>query len=289
MNGPVFLITVLSLSVVSAAFAVDEPLPTPNWSREAAIEAVDAPAVRESLGVLYHLARTGQDDELMSRTRAISEDATRPAPERDRILHELALGLGELEPGTVGPEVLEFLGDVHSLVRVPHDENPYVGVPLFNIRAAAAGSLAQWQRAATKATPERGFESYTDADTFIEAISGLDSALRIQHIRAARKAFDYTQIEAVVETTPGSADAMTASLLLAELAPTVIDSPSVREHLFVLLGDRELGASAALALARSGNEEVLIKLADLAAGEDSLASRRASMAIDLFLATEGER
>ena len=124
MKGPVFLITALFLSVLSAAVEGDGALPTPNWNRDAAIEAVDRPAVLESLGVLYHLARTGQGDELMSRTRAIAEDRTRPAPERDRILHELALGLGELDPGTVGPDVLEFLGETRSLARVPHDENP---------------------------------------------------------------------------------------------------------------------------------------------------------------------
>ena len=283
MKGPVLLITVFALTAASAGYGSDQSLPAPNWNREAAIEAGDAPAVKETLGTLYDLARTGRGDELMSRVRAIAASKSRPEPERDRILHELALSLGEIEPGLVDSEVLEFLAETRALVRVPHDEQAAMGVPLYNIRAAAAGSLALWQNAASP-SPENSRAPFTGAGSFIETLSALDETSRTQHIRQARESLNYAEIESVIDAAPGQTDAPTASLVMAELSPAVIDSLLVQNRLFGLLADRELGGSAALALARSGDEAVLARLADLAASNEGLASRRASLAIDLFLA-----
>lgn len=289
MNGPVLLITVLILMAASAAYGSGQSLPEPNWNREAAVAASGASAVRETLRPLYELARAGRGGDLLSQARAIAGSSSRPAPQRDRILHELAMGLGELDPGLVGPEVLQFLSETRSLTLVPHDDNPAMGVPLYNIRAAASGSLARWEQAARNPGPGIGRESYSDAGSFFAALSYLDGAARTQFIREARAELDYAQIETIVETAHVRQDPVTASLLLAELSPTVIDSPVVHERLFSLLGDRDLGAPAALALAHSGDESVLKRLADLAASGESLAARRASMAIDLFLAAEDER
>jgi hypothetical protein len=216
--------------------------------------------------------------------QAIAGDTNMPDPTRDQILHNLALALGEFEPGVIGPEVLEYLAETKSRTLVPNEEHPEMGVPLFNIRAAATGSLAEWARVENRKHFEEA-EIYLDPDTFVLSLSDDAGAGIAGRIKAARFQFDPGEIESIVLATPRMADAGTASLVLAELAPEIISRPDATDLLFELLSHRELGATAALVLARNGDEAVLLRLAELAAGDAGLASKRAGLALDAVIAT----
>jgi len=127
--------------------AAEATLPAPNWTRADAVRAVaDAPLESELAG-LFALARDGRDAELLGRLREVAADAERPAPARDALLHGFTLGLGDLAPRSVSDAVLDFLVSVPPATRVPHDDYPLAGVPMWNVAAAARGVLRQWSRA----------------------------------------------------------------------------------------------------------------------------------------------
>jgi hypothetical protein len=122
--------------------------PEPNWSapaaRAAALQA-DANAV---LGPLFDQARLGRDPDLLARLQTLAADERLPVPARERILFDFAQGLGDLPPGAVRPDVLDYLQGYRPRTLVPHPDNDRVGIPLFNIRGATAGSLNAWRRQA---------------------------------------------------------------------------------------------------------------------------------------------
>lgn len=274
------------LLAATAADAADHTLPEPNWNRHAAIESASRADTRTTLESLYLLARQGRGEELMSTVRSIEDDTGWPDPAREKVLYSLALALGEFEPVSIGPEVLEYLLERHSRTLVPHEEHPEMGVPLFNIRAAAAGSLAEWTRYTNHLEVEKAPGKTTvdapDADDFLRSVSATAGIGTAARLRSARSMFNPEELEYIVAATPGMHDTQMASLVLAELSPGILDRPATIDLLFGLLDHRELGATAALLLAGSGSEAVFERLAELASGSDSLAAKRAALTIETF-------
>jgi hypothetical protein len=70
-----------------------------------------------------------------------------------------------------------------------------------------------------------------------------------------------------------------AALAIAQLAPVHLDEQTVQELLFNTLGNRNLGAAAALVLGASAAPEIQERLARIAAGKDGLLRQRATLAI----------
>lgn len=277
------LIASFLLAATSAA-ASDPALPKPTWNRHAASEAASLAETRESLELLFELAREGRSAELMHAVGSIEEDTGWTEPAREKILYSLALGLGDFEPGVIGPEVLKYLAERRSRTLVPHQEHPEMGVPLFNIRAAATGSLAEWERYDNRVQAEKATYKtavpFPDADDFIRSISAGGDAGTAGRIRSARLVYDPAELEFIVATAPTLDDMATASLVLAELSPGILDRPATMDLLFSLLEHRELGATAALVLAGSENETVFERLATLSESGEGLAARRAILAIE---------
>jgi hypothetical protein len=70
-----------------------------------------------------------------------------------------------------------------------------------------------------------------------------------------------------------------AALAIAHLGPARLDEPAVQKMLFSTLGDRNLGAAAALVLGASSNPEIQAQLSEIASKKDGLARQRAVLAI----------
>ena len=282
MNRRLLQIALACLPLAALAGNGGEAMPRPNWTPEAATAVQDSQSARAELAELYGLARSGRSDELHLRVAAIAGGDARPAPERDYILYELALALAEFEPTPGTAETLRLLADTPARTRVPHEESDRYGVPLYNIRAAASGALAAWER---QTRPET--ESLPDPNEFISTLQDHESVTA--RLRAAQEAYTPGEIETLVLASPGLDDPAVAAALLAELAPAVIGRPAVDELLFSLLAHPELGGSAALALAGSHDEAIRERLAIEAVEGDGLAARRAAVALSGVLAEEEAR
>lgn len=313
-------------------------IPEPNWTRPAALEAAQTGAAPAALKPLFQFAREGRQNELLIELAALEGNEDLPVPAREFVLYTFAQGLADLPPGSVGSEVIDHLLAYEPRTFVPHDHHAFAGVPLFNIRAAAAGSAGEWARQsawikstrlleqgakvwleaylAAGSVQRRGFTEALDSATgpqlreigklalervpdsptltIIAARSGmlLGDHLLVQQsisrgngpdlvvaLREASSSFEDWQIKAILKHSMDSAGPVTASLAMAELGPGLIDQPDVVSLLIAKLGDRELGASAALLLSASPDPEVREHLTRLAGKNQGLASRRAALVV----------
>lgn len=118
----------------------------PNWTEHEALQAAGEIDLVTELGPLFERARAGEDASLRGRLEAVATDERWPLPARERLLHAFALGLGDLPPGAAGPESLGYLLDYRPQTLVPHEDHASAGIPLFNIPAAASGSMNLWRR-----------------------------------------------------------------------------------------------------------------------------------------------
>lgn len=138
-----FLLTAALLAVT--ATNARAAIPAPTWDRAQAVAAARVDVVGR-LKPLYALARAGHSEALLSALQAIGNDRSLSDPARERLLHAFTAGLSDLPARAVEPAVLEYLGSIPLRTLVPHPDRPDVGVPLFNVRAAAAGVEAVWTR-----------------------------------------------------------------------------------------------------------------------------------------------
>lgn len=118
----------------------------PNWTKHEALQAAGEIDLVPELRPLFERARAGEDADLRRRLEAVAANEKWPQPARERLLHAFALGLGELPPDSAGPESLAYLLDYRPRTLVPHEDHASAGVPLFNIPAAATGSMNLWRR-----------------------------------------------------------------------------------------------------------------------------------------------
>jgi hypothetical protein len=251
--------------------------PAPNWSASAAQVAAARADANTVLGSLFEQARLGREPDLLAQLKAVAANEGLPVPARERILFDFAQGLAELAPGAVGPEVLLYLQSYEPRTLIPHPDNDRIGTPLFNVRAAAAGSLNAWRRQAGYATGRTLLATAAPdpAGRFLAEFDrasgpgqlGLADALPLASLQqlsdiAARS------LAAVTQRPELSPVAVRSALLLGDLAPLQhalaaagggqlaglmaeageqLDEPDRIDLLFGLLGSAE-PANAALAV-----------------------------------------
>jgi hypothetical protein len=66
-------------------------------------------------------------------------------PAREKVLYTFASGLGDLD-ARPDAQVFDYLRAYEARTLIPHDHHAAVGIPLYNIGAAAEGALAGHQR-----------------------------------------------------------------------------------------------------------------------------------------------
>ncbi|MEM9305039.1 MAG: hypothetical protein AAGE01_23210, partial [Pseudomonadota bacterium] len=122
----------------------------PNWDRRAAHQAIAS----RGINALAHdlVARAAAGEDIGKRIDALLQDERWPAPARDALVHQVALGLGDLPPLVPPPTVIAYLRAYEVTVLVAHEEVPTMGVPLFPVAAVAAGLEHRRVRAEARRT-----------------------------------------------------------------------------------------------------------------------------------------
>ena len=313
--------------------------PEPNWGRALAVETAQSIDTDSVLKTLYQSARAGDNRQVLDALSAVEQNNDWPVPAREYIIWSFAIGLSDMDMNTVSPEVLDYLSTYEHRTLVAHDDRDSVGVPLFNISAAAAGARNSWARQQGRSRAEilfqkdpalwinayleagpaerRGFIGALDfasdqqldalARSAIERLAGqpgltavagksalilgdrnllqhtldLGSGPDLHHIlKAASKSLNANEKRALLFHVIRHGPNTKAGLAIAQLAPSLLDDPAVREKMFEILESRDLGSSAALVLGSSTEPAIHARLNTIAAGKEGLASQRASLAID---------
>jgi hypothetical protein len=140
--GPTVL---LAAMLACLPVRAERALPQPNWTHGEVHQAVAETDPLESLRPFLELARSHQDTMLLQELNRLAKDDSVLLPVRERLLFEFAISLSDLDRLAVGPAVLEFLETYQPRVLVPHEDSRQLGIPMYNIRAAAAGVRHEWQ------------------------------------------------------------------------------------------------------------------------------------------------
>ncbi|MEM6576341.1 MAG: M14 family zinc carboxypeptidase, partial [Pseudomonadota bacterium] len=223
--------------------ALSNPLTAPNWTRERAFAVERGFSTKEQLATLLDLART-DPDELAASLDSLARESSQPAPVRERLMLELAQGLKDVPPlgGDLSgqhPAIAMLLAH-EAQVLVPHEELPGMGVPLYPVRAAAAGSLHQWRyRAARDAGT-----TMTAVDAWLEAFLKAGPAGRRGLSDALRRRSDEFIRELLALGLPRLADQPALTLPIGEAALALRDLSALSEVL------RQGGGAGVTVLAR---------------------------------------
>lgn len=139
----------LGLSVIAihvAAQSVARGNDTTSWSRASAARALSGVPIDPVVEQLGQLTLAGAESDLIESLEATRLRPDWPEPARDLAILHYTRKLAALPADSVPPTVLEYLGAYPSMTLVPHEDHPQGLVPLFNVRAAAAGLQHQWLR-----------------------------------------------------------------------------------------------------------------------------------------------
>jgi hypothetical protein len=125
-----------------------------------------------------------------------------------------------------------------------------------------------------------------DSTLFSQSLTSDSDHSLAEMIRSSREFFPRADLQVILLSTVQQAPPPTAALVIAELAPGLLDQPAVEDLMFELLGDRQLGASAALVLSSAETPRRRARLAAVAGDSPELAAKRARLALS---AMERER
>ncbi len=127
----------LFASFPALAAVEGSPFTRPNWDHDLAAQTAGLAANRHSVDDLFALMRAGDQAALEARLEQVIQGAALSQPGRDYILFQFTMGLAEFDQ--VDPALLDRLRHVNPRAMVPHPESTALGIPLFNISAAAEG------------------------------------------------------------------------------------------------------------------------------------------------------
>ena len=189
MKAPIIRFLLVLPFIVSAwGLAAQTDALEPNWDRSLALRAVNRADLEVRLKPLFQMARAGESAALLGSLLAIEQDPGLPAPARDYLHFRFAVGLGDLDPNTVAPAVLEYLSTYEARTLIAHEEYPDVAVPLFNIPAAAAGVRNLWEREQAARQAQELLEG--PADSWVNAYLAANRTARRGFLDALELASD---------------------------------------------------------------------------------------------------
>ena len=100
--------SLVALTLVSAAGSASAQLPPPNWSAEDAAAQLQGDRASLAVRPLLKLAADGDSAELALAIDELIRDTRLSAPERDKSLYLLAVGLADLPSRNIGQDVLDI-------------------------------------------------------------------------------------------------------------------------------------------------------------------------------------
>ncbi len=196
--------------------------PQPNWDRAIAVSTAESIDTSNVLKALYQSSRAGDSQKVMALLLAVEQNENWPVPAREYTIWSFTIGLSDMAVNSVSSEILDYLSNYHPRTLVAHDDRNSVGVPLYNISAAAAGVNNAWDRQRGAARAEALLQS--DPDVWIDAFLGAAPAARRGFSDTLKFASDQqlntlapTAIKHLAEHPELTAVAGQSALILADL------------------------------------------------------------------------
>jgi len=132
---------VLSGSAIAAG-----PSPARQWDRGHAMAAANSVNLDAAVHEISNPATLANTQATLEKLKQLETRSDWPMPAREAALYEFTRALAEMPRAAVATGVIEHLQNYQARTLVPDEDHPRTLVPLFNIRAAAAGIENGWQR-----------------------------------------------------------------------------------------------------------------------------------------------
>ena len=143
------VILLAATAIVAVAARADNPAAhAPTWTQSEVAAVMVQVDTQPELRALDRLARAGDTAAVLARIAQVQARSDWPAPARESVLFNFTQALSDLPPGTLDARVIDRLSAIRPEVRLPHPDDDRLGVPMFNIPAAAAGTATEWRRRA---------------------------------------------------------------------------------------------------------------------------------------------
>ena len=121
--------------------------PVIQWDRSSALATVRAADIDAAVYEIGELSSLTDGTKALNKLKQIETRSDWPLPVREAVIYQFTRSLAELPRDAVATEVMQHLRSYQAQTLVPHEDHGEHSVPLFNIRAAAAGVESGWQRA----------------------------------------------------------------------------------------------------------------------------------------------
>jgi len=121
--------------------------PITQWDRSSALATVRAVNIDAAVYEIGELSSLTDGTKALNKLKQIETRSDWPLPVREAVIYQFTRSLAELPRDAVATEVMQHLRSYQAQTLVPHEDHGEHSVPLFNIRAAAAGVESGWQRA----------------------------------------------------------------------------------------------------------------------------------------------
>lgn len=146
MIKPSIFLALFSIVVFCSPMQAQDQSSTVLWERSSAMAAVRSVDIDAAVYELGNLSELADANATLNRLEALENRSDWPLPAREAAIYRFTQSLAALPRGTVSPMVMRHLQNYQAGTMVAHEEHINAAVPLFNIRAAAAGVEHSWQR-----------------------------------------------------------------------------------------------------------------------------------------------
>ncbi len=211
--------------------------PEPNWDRALAVETAKMVDTDGVLKTLIQSARVGDSGQVLDALIAVEQNDDWPVPAREYTIWSFTLGLADMGVNIVSPEVLDYLSAYEPRTLVAHDDRDSVGVPLFNISAAATGVRNSWARQRGGGRAETLLQN--DPSVWIKAYLEAGPAER----RGFIDALDFATVEQLGALARSAIERLSDHPGLTAVAgksALILGDPSLLQHTIVLGGGPDL-------------------------------------------------
>ena len=140
------LITLLLICSFTHAAIANEQTPGTHWYRSSAMASVRSVNIDVAVYELGDISSLADGKTTLSKLEYLETRGDWPLPAREAAIFQFTLSLAEMPRDAVATEVMQYLRNYQAQTLVPHEDHGEALIPLFNIRAAAAGVENGWQR-----------------------------------------------------------------------------------------------------------------------------------------------
>jgi hypothetical protein len=146
MKKRLALTTLLLICSFTQSVTANEQTPGPRWDRSSAMASVRSVNIDVAVYELGDISSLADGKATLSKLEYLETRPDWPLPAREAAIYQFTRSLAELPRDAVATQVMQHLHNYQAQTLVPHEDHDDALIPLFNIRAAAAGVENGWQR-----------------------------------------------------------------------------------------------------------------------------------------------